>query len=161
MPARRPRRRAGAWRGSSHTASRPGLARLRTVPRLRELPETSLAVLDAFSCEADVPAGTELLREQAPGRQVLVVVEGIAALSSRGRLIAHAGPGEIVGGLALLGAPPAPAVSAAASTPMRVLVLEPRQFAALFDEPGLARWIAATLALGADRRIARDTAACA
>jgi DNA-binding CsgD family transcriptional regulator len=69
----------------------------------------------------------------------------------RGRSISRLGPGEFVGEMSLLdyGTRSATVI---AETPMRVLSISPRDFAALLNQPAVARRVASQLA----RRL-RDT----
>ncbi len=62
-----------------------------------------------------------------------------------GQFVTSVGVGELIGEIALLGDGRRTA-TVSALTAMRVYVLDPRQFRALFDEPATGTWIAANLA---------------
>ena len=74
----------------------------------------------------DVPAGQQLLTEGGVVAEAFVLVAGTARASLRGRTLGHAGPGELLGDLALLRSGRAP-VSWTAETDVVVLVLGPRE----------------------------------
>jgi CRP/FNR family transcriptional regulator, cyclic AMP receptor protein len=64
-----------------------------------------LDLLEIFSDTSDLetfPAGTVILEEGTEGDLMYVVVEGEAAVSLRGKELAIARPGEIVGEMALI-----------------------------------------------------------
>jgi CRP-like cAMP-binding protein len=85
-----------------------------------------------------VRAGCALTTEGTPGRDAFIVVEGIARVMREGRLIAHVGPDEFVGEMALIDHGPRTA-SVVAATPMRVLTFDAPSFAALLGDPRLSR----------------------
>jgi CRP-like cAMP-binding protein len=74
------------------------------------------------------------------GREVFVVVSGIADVSIDRRTVARVGPGEPIGEMALLESVPRSA-TVTALTPMRVLVLDPGQFAELLGNPRIDQTI--------------------
>lgn len=66
-------------------------------------------LLELFTDTADLdtyPAGSVIMRQGAPGEKMFVVVEGEVSVSLKGRELAIARPGEIVGEMALLDAVP-------------------------------------------------------
>jgi CRP/FNR family transcriptional regulator, cyclic AMP receptor protein len=127
------------------------LALLRQVPMFADLPDDLLARVDALVTDATVPAGTALTVENEPGRQAFIIAEGEAEVIRAGAVVAELGPGALVGEMSLLDNQPRSA-TVVAKTYLHVLVMEPRQFGALFADPHTAQWIAASLS----RRL-RDT----
>jgi CRP/FNR family cyclic AMP-dependent transcriptional regulator len=109
------------------------------------LSDSALRRLDARMAEAVVEAGTVFISEHAPAREAFIVIEGQAAIVANGEPVATASAGDLIGELSLLDPGPRTA-TVVALTPMRMYVLDPREFAVLFDDPESARWIAATLA---------------
>ena len=85
-----------------------------------------------------VSAGRELTVEGAPGREAFVVLDGTARVTIGGHLVAHAGPGDFVGEMALADHGPRSA-GVIADTAMTLLVFDPRSFATLLDEPAVGR----------------------
>lgn len=93
-----------------------------------------------------VDAGKVLVREGAAGAEFFVIVEGEADVTRRGEKVATLGPGKFFGDLALLDRAPRNATVTAA-TPMELVVLGQREFAALIDDvPGFAHKLLAGLA---------------
>jgi CRP/FNR family cyclic AMP-dependent transcriptional regulator len=96
--------------------------------------------------EVEVDADREIVKQDGVARECFVIVEGEAAVKRNGRRIKTLGPGDHFGELALLDRGPRTA-SVVAVTPMKLLVLGPREFTALIDEvPGLALKIMGSLA---------------
>jgi CRP-like cAMP-binding protein len=85
-----------------------------------------------------VRTGCSLITEGRPGRDVFLVVEGHARVTRDGRVIGHVGPGDFVGELALIDHGPREA-SVTATTPMQVVAFDAPGFAALLDDPLVAR----------------------
>ena len=120
------------------------LALLRQVPMFADLPDDLLARVDALVTDATVPAGTALTIEGEPGRQAFIIAEGEAEVIHAGAVVAELGPGALVGEMSLLDNQPRSA-TVVAKTYLHLLVMEPRQFGALFADPHTAQWIAASL----------------
>jgi CRP-like cAMP-binding protein len=117
-----------------HDVPATRLAMLRALPLLADLSDAELRHVDARTCEIDVPRGAVLMRQGHVGREVFIVAAGVADVRIDGKTVARLGPGEPVGEMALLeGAPRSATVTAL--TPMRVLVLDPGQFAELVGNP--------------------------
>lgn len=86
--------------------------------------------------EVSVEAGLTLLREDAVATDFLVVLEGEATVSRRGRTTATIGPGSHAGDVAILSFGPQPATVTSA-TPCRLFVLGRRYLLSLaIDTPG-------------------------
>jgi CRP-like cAMP-binding protein len=109
------------------------------------LSDGALARLDGLMTETEAAPGDTLMQEGSFGQQAFIIAEGAAEVRIGGDVVGLAGAGDLVGEMSLLddGTRTATVV---ALTPMRLFVLDPRQFAALFDDPHCARWIAARLA---------------
>ncbi len=120
------------------------LALLRQVPMFADLPDDLLARVDALVTDASVPAGAALTVQDEPGRQAFIVAEGEAEVIVDNEVVAEIGPGDLVGEMSLLDNQPRSA-TVVAKTYLHVLVMEPRQFGALFADPHTAQWIAASL----------------
>jgi CRP-like cAMP-binding protein len=133
--------------GALFVRHRPGSrpAALRALPMFGPLSDKALQRVDGQLAEVEVPAGTVLVRQHDIGREALIVADGRAAICVNGEIVASVGPGELIGEIALLDNGLRTA-TVTALTAMRIYVLDPRQFCALFDEPETGRWIAANLA---------------
>jgi CRP-like cAMP-binding protein len=123
----------------------PKTALLRRVPGLAGYADRQLAQLAPLVDEADMPTGSILIQEGKPGRECFLVVDGEADVTLRGQYLERVGPGDFVGEMALLDASPRSA-TVTAVTPMRVLVMDPGNFASLISQPAVSRRIASDLA---------------
>lgn len=96
--------------------------------------------------DVKVEQGKVLVSEGSAGAEFFVILEGSAAVSRHGQQVAELGPGDFFGDLALLDRAPRNATITATS-PMELIVLGQREFAALIDEvPGFAHKLLAGLA---------------
>ncbi|HLW58297.1 MAG TPA: cyclic nucleotide-binding domain-containing protein [bacterium] len=83
--------------------------------------------------EIDVPTGKRLVTLGEPGREMFLIVEGRALVTTqRGRAV-HLGRGDFFGEMSLIDGEPRSATVEAA-TPMRLLTLGYREFWQLLDE---------------------------
>lgn len=115
----------------------PTLDHLRAVRGLGALPEHELERLAGLVEECDVPAGTVLVREGTAGRSTYVVLDGWAAVSIGGTVVAALGPGDHIGETAALGDQPRSA-TITAKTAMRLLVIGEAVIAAHQSAPAEA-----------------------
>jgi CRP/FNR family transcriptional regulator, cyclic AMP receptor protein len=118
--------------------SRHWLDLLRNVPLFSGLNDRELARVDRLITPVHLKAGEALTTEGTSGRQAFVVVSGRAEVTIAGRLVAIVGPGEVVGEMALLDHQPRTATVTAVEA-MRAFVVDPRSFAGLLAEVGIAR----------------------
>jgi CRP-like cAMP-binding protein len=121
------------------------LEALRALPMFAGLGEAALRRIDSQAVEVAVAAGRVLVRQHDLGREALIIAEGCAAICVDEEMICTLGAGELIGEMALLDNGRRTATVTALSA-MRVYVLDPREFGALFAEPQTGRWIAAQLA---------------
>ena len=105
---------------------------------LKEVPLFALCnkkQLTAIASLADLvylPAGTVLIREGAPGREFMVIVEGAVDVKRKGRRINTLGPGDFIGEMALIsGGPRNATVTTTADTSL--LAITESQFWALLS----------------------------
>jgi CRP-like cAMP-binding protein len=91
-----------------------------------------LASLAGLLTAVHVPAGRVLTREGQPGRDFVIIEEGIASVRRAGELVATLGPGDFFGEASLLAATPRNA-TVEAVTDMDIAVLSPQEFAALLE----------------------------
>ena len=118
---------------------------LRGMEMFAALSDAELARVDAHVSEARVDAGTTLMAQGDPGREALIVVDGVAEVRVDGVIVGSVSSGDLVGETALLDLGPRTA-TVVALTPMRLYVLDPSEFAWLFSQPEAGRWIASHLA---------------
>jgi CRP/FNR family cyclic AMP-dependent transcriptional regulator len=122
------------------------LEHLRSVRLFSAASKKELTLLGKASDEVSVPAGHELTQEGAVGHEFFLIMDGEAKVKMKGRTVATLGKGQYFGELALLDKAPRNATVTAA-TPMTLLVLGQREFAAVLDEvPTLSRKLLQTMA---------------
>jgi CRP/FNR family cyclic AMP-dependent transcriptional regulator len=115
------------------------LSRRTKVDLLKRIPlfaGCSRAELEAVSRVADelsFPAGRVLMRQGAPGRELIVLVEGEATVERDGATLAVRRDGDYVGELALVTGRPRTATVTAA-TDLRALVIDRTSFGRLLHE---------------------------
>jgi MFS family permease len=93
----------------------PGLGLLRGIEMLSRLPEPIIERLARALVPATAAAGEVVIREGNAGNTVYFVESGSVEVTKEGRHIAHLGPGEIFGEIALLRAVPRTATVVATS----------------------------------------------
>ncbi len=77
--------------------------------------------------ELDFSAGKELIRENEPGRQFFILLEGEAVVRRRGRKVNTLGPGDFFGEIALLSERPTTA-TVVTTEPALVLIITRASF---------------------------------
>jgi CRP/FNR family transcriptional regulator, cyclic AMP receptor protein len=108
-------------------------ARLAAVPLLAEIPAHELDAVARVATELELPAGKELTTEGDFGHTVFVIEEGSAEVIRDGTRIGLAGPGDIVGEIAVLASGRRTA-SVRATSPLKVIALFKRDVWALERE---------------------------
>jgi CRP/FNR family cyclic AMP-dependent transcriptional regulator len=109
------------------------------------------------SDEVTVAPGRVLCDEGSMGREFYLILEGNAAVRKGGRKVATLGPGQYFGELALLDKGPRSA-TVVAETPMTLLVIGQREFAAVLDEvPTMAHKLLSAMAARLREADARNT----
>jgi CRP/FNR family transcriptional regulator, cyclic AMP receptor protein len=115
------------------------LETLKTIPGLERCTDRDLQLLARYCDELSLTAGTTLVTEGRPGRQAYIVVEGRAEVRRGNDVLWEVGPGSLVGDLGVLGPMPA-AATIIATTPVRLLALDPRATDVVLGRVELARW---------------------
>ena len=127
-------------------ARRSALEELARVPLFSACSKKELQLIAKRAEHVDVPAGKVLVREGAAGAEFFVILDGTAEVSRHGRRVATLDPGAFFGDLALLDRAPRNA-TITATTPMELMVLGQREFAAMIDDvPGFAHKLLTGLA---------------
>lgn len=105
-----------------------------------------LRAISKATTEHTVEAGNVLVRQGELGREAFIIVEGTATVTVDDDAVATLGPGDTIGEMSLLDKGTRSA-TVTADTPMRLLVLDPREFKGLMMAvPSVAVKVAATLA---------------
>lgn len=106
-----------------------------------ELSKRELRALDKLMSSQQVAAGKELTRQGQPGREFMIISAGTARVEIDGETVAHLGPGDFLGELAIIAGTPRSATVTTTSD-CQVQVLNRREFMSMLDEsPALARKI--------------------
>jgi CRP-like cAMP-binding protein len=133
----------------THKASHSGvpterLALLRRLPMFAHYSDEDLTRVDALVYETTLPAGARLAVEGQVRRQAFILLSGQAVVSADDSVIARLGFGDLVGEMSLI-ANCRQSATVTAATPVRVLVMDPREFGTLMSDPRAARWLAGDL----------------
>lgn len=112
---------------------------LRAIPLFRSCSNKDLATVDSLVAEDRAESGEVIVREGRPGRESFIILSGEASVTVGGRRVAQLGPGEFFGEMALLDRRNLRTATVTALTPMRLLVIDPRQFSTLLQMEGVAR----------------------
>ncbi|MBW3665500.1 MAG: cyclic nucleotide-binding domain-containing protein [Actinobacteria bacterium] len=117
------------------------LARLGEVPLFEGCDRREVRAIGRLGDLTTRPAGTVLTREGRWGGEALVIVDGVAIVTYRGRSVADLGAGDVVGVVAALH-PGAQPTTVTATTEVELLVFDPRAFRSLLElVPVVARRI--------------------
>jgi CRP-like cAMP-binding protein len=108
-------------------ANDPRVERLRKVPLFAGCSEKQLAFIATRVEDIDLPAGKVLTQQGKSGGEFFIVLSGEAEVEHDGELVNTMKEGDHFGEIALLDNGPRTA-TVTAKTPMRVLLLSPRQF---------------------------------
>jgi CRP-like cAMP-binding protein len=120
--------------------------RLKATKLFADLDRKEVELVSEITTEVTVPAGTVLAREGHAGHEAFVIEEGTVDISVGGIKVTTAGPGELVGELALLLHDERQATVTAA-TDLKLLVIEPGRFQQLLDSvPSVSRQLVVSLA---------------
>ncbi len=109
------------------------VAVLENVPLFATLSQKQLEQIARLVDEVELPAGKRLATIGETGRELFIIVDGQALVTTRQGRIARLGPGDFFGEMSLIDGDPRSA-SVEAATPIRLLVLGYREFWQLLDE---------------------------
>ena len=119
---------------------------LKRVPLFESCSKSELAAIARIADEISVPAGRDLTKEGAPGREFVVLVEGAAEVRRKGKVINQLGDGDFLGEIALVADVPRTA-TVTTTWPSRLLLLTDRAFRSLLREsPSLQTKVLSALA---------------
>jgi CRP/FNR family cyclic AMP-dependent transcriptional regulator len=109
--------------------------RLKAVDQLRDCTRSQLEEVARLSERVQVGEGEVLAREGRIGREFFLILTGTVAVTQGGRRVNTLGPGDFFGELAAMNPGPRNATVTALSD-LDVLIIGPREFAAMADIPG-------------------------
>jgi CRP-like cAMP-binding protein len=111
----------------------PKLDLIRSVSLFKGLGRRELEQVGQLMDEVALPAGKTLMTQGDNGEEMFVIVSGRVGIERDGARVAEAGPGSVIGELALLSKAPRTATITTLE-PTRVLVAGHREFHALMDD---------------------------
>ncbi len=121
------------------------IAHLEDVPLFEDCSQKQLRSVSDISRVVEVPTGTSLTRAGQPGDEFFVLVDGTAAVEKPGKKKQFLKPGAFFGEMSLLDGGPR-SVTVRAATPLRVLVIDRKNFQILLrDVPDLTYKLLVTL----------------
>jgi len=109
--------------------------RLQAVEPLRDCTRAQLEEVARLAERIQVGEGEVLAREGRVGREFFLILSGTVAVTQKGRRVNMLGPGDFFGELAAMDPGPRNATVSALSG-LDVLIIGPREFAAMADIPG-------------------------
>jgi CRP-like cAMP-binding protein len=119
---------------------------LRQVPLFERCSKRELQQIASVADEVEIPADRPLTTEGEPGREFVVLVEGMAEVRRKGRRVNVLSRGDFLGEIALLSNRPRTA-TVTTTVPSRILVLTARDFRrVLADVPSLQGKVVQALA---------------
>lgn len=98
-----------------------------------ELSKRELKSVARLMTELEIKDGATLTKQGEPGREFMIISSGTAKVDIDGVTVAHLGPGDFLGELAVISGTPRTA-TVTATSPMIVEILNRREFMALLDE---------------------------
>ncbi len=98
-----------------------------------ELSKRELKAVARLMTELDVKEGATLTRQGEPGREFMIISSGTAKVEIDDVTVAHLGPGDFLGELAIISGTPRTA-TVTATSPMILEILNRREFMSLLDE---------------------------
>jgi CRP-like cAMP-binding protein len=117
---------------------------LRRIPFFEGLPDKVLARVDAHLDEVDVSPGRTLTEQGRGAYEAFIVAECSADVMVGGEVVGETTVGELIGEIGILKNTLRTA-TVVAKTPMRLLVVGPRELDWLFDDPALGDRVRANL----------------
>ena len=110
---------------------------LKTVPLFSRCNKKQMGAVASLADLIQLPAGTRLIAEGAPGREFMVIVEGTGEVRRKGRKVDTLGPGDFIGEIALIAGGPRNATVLTTSD-ASLLVVSAREFWTLLEQvPGI------------------------
>ena len=106
---------------------------LREIGIFSELSKRELKTVSKLMTELSLKEGATLTRQGEPGREFMIISSGTARVEIDGVTVAHLGPGDFLGELAVISGTPRTA-TVTSTSPIVVEVLNRREFMALLDE---------------------------
>lgn len=120
-----------------HGVPRSRIELLGRVPFFEGLSKKVLARIDSHVDEVQVPAGRKLTEQGTGAYEAFIIAEGEAEVRVGDDVVGHTSVGEMIGEIGVLKHTLRTA-TVTATTPMRLLVINPRELNWLFEDPKLS-----------------------
>jgi CRP/FNR family cyclic AMP-dependent transcriptional regulator len=120
-----------------HGVPRSRIELLGQVPFFEGLSKKVLARIDSHVDEVQIPAGSKLTEQGSGAFEAFVIADGEAEVKVGDEVVGHTSIGELIGEIGVLKHTLRTA-TVTATTPMRLLVINPREMTWLFEDPKLA-----------------------
>jgi CRP/FNR family transcriptional regulator, cyclic AMP receptor protein len=120
-----------------HGVPRSRIELLGQVPFFEGLSNKVLARIDSHVDEVQIPAGSKLTEQGSGAWEAFVIADGEAEVKVGDEVVGHTSIGELIGEIGVLKHTLRTA-TVTATTPMRLLVINPREMNWLFEDPKLA-----------------------
>ena len=117
---------------------------LRAVPMFEGLSDKVLARIDTHVDEVDIAAGQQLTAEGTSAFEAFIVADGVAEVRIGDEVVGETTIGEMVGEIGVI-KKTARTATVTARTPMRLLVINPREMSWLFEDETLNARVQANL----------------
>ncbi|HEV2356716.1 MAG TPA: cyclic nucleotide-binding domain-containing protein [bacterium] len=109
------------------------VAVLEKLPLFAGLSQKDLEQVSRLAKEVDVPAGQQIAAAGEAGRELFIIVDGRARVTTKQGRTIHLGPGDAFGEMSLIDGEPRSA-DVRAATAMRLLAVGYREFWQLMDD---------------------------
>jgi|SRR5215211_2479405 len=119
---------------------------LKRVPLFSGLSKKGLGEIAKIADEIDLEPGRELIREDEPGRQFFILLEGEAEVRRKGRKINTMGPGDFFGEISLVTERPTTATVKLTEPTTALVVSRPAFRRMLLAEPAVQLQVLEALA---------------
>ena len=119
---------------------------LKRVPLFAGLSKKGLSEVAKIADEIDLPAGRELIREDEPGRQFFILLEGEAEVRRKGRKINTMTAGDFFGEIALVTERPTTATVTLTQPSSALVISRPAFRRMLLAEPAVQLQVLEALA---------------
>lgn len=128
-----------------HGVPKSRLEFLSEVPMFQGLPDKALARIDSLLDEVDVSPGHRLTVEGTGSYEAFIIAEGTAEVRIGDEVVGQTDVGEMIGEIGIIEHTRRTA-TVTALTPMRLLIINPREMSWLFEDETLAKRVQENLA---------------
>jgi CRP/FNR family cyclic AMP-dependent transcriptional regulator len=106
---------------------------LKALPLFEGLSDKELEFLARVTTETSVKKGSALVKQGELGQEAMIIEKGTASVTREGEELDTIGPGDFFGEMSLINSQPRNA-SVVATSDMRLLVMDSREFSSVLDK---------------------------